>query len=119
MGLQIMIGKIRKTYGDYQTPQWFSDEVLQVIFKRNINPNVCFEPTCGIGNFIKSAIKMYPNCKGIGIEINSNYAEICQQDLQNKNVKIINDDIFSFQYQNLFTKNDKILIIGNPPVGYK
>lgn len=49
-----------KELGDYQTPLYVTDIICDYL-KNNlkINPDVIIEPTCGIGNFIKSSSKVF------------------------------------------------------------
>ena len=66
-----MTGK--RTFGDFQTPLEFTDFVCNVLKKKlDIKPVVVLEPTCGIGNFLKSSLCF--NAKAYyGIEINPDY----------------------------------------------
>ena len=61
----------KREYGDYQTPMYFAQKICNYLqtFKR-IAPSTVIEPTCGIGNFLESALVF--NAKDyIGIEINT------------------------------------------------
>ena len=102
----------KKEYGDYQTPINFCKKVCKYL-KENlkIQPDIIVEPTCGEGNFLKSASERFANCELIGIEIDN---EKLNKVPPLKNLTLINEDIFKFEF-NLFDKTQKYLIIGNPP----
>ena len=52
----------QKELGDYQTPLYFTDIICEYLKKDlKIDPEVIIEPTCGIGNFLKSTSKTFPN----------------------------------------------------------
>lgn len=105
----------KREFGDYQTPLSFTGRICSYLsVKRNIKPLTVIEPTCGIGNFLKSSL-IFNADKYYGIEINSKYCEYCQQNISDRRVNIINGDIFSFDFKNLIDNISNILIIGNPP----
>ncbi len=46
--------ELKKEFGDYQTPNTFSDKVCD--FLKNVlllSPEIILEPTSGVGNFIQ------------------------------------------------------------------
>ena len=99
MGLLIMNGK--RAYGDYQTPEDFSLEVCQFLKeKRKVNPSIIIEPTCGVGSFLKSSL-IFGASEIVGIEINSNYCEICKETINDSRVHILNIDFFSFDLKSI------------------
>lgn len=112
-----MNGKtLKKEFGDYQTPYNFS-ELVCVILKNELklSPKTIIEPTCGVGNFIKSSSKFFPDAEKIfGVEINSDYCDICKNENPSKKISIINSDFFNFDSSTLFN-NEETLFIGNPP----
>ncbi len=106
-----MTGK--RTFGDFQTPLEFTDFVCNVLKKKlDIKPVVVLEPTCGIGNFLKSSLcfdaKAY-----YGIEINPDYCQRCIDEIADSRVQIINQNIFEYDLKKI--RQDKTLILGNPP----
>ena len=105
----------KREYGDYQTPIDFAERVcLYLKDYRQINPSAIVEPTCGVGNFLKSSL-MFKADEYYGIEINSEYCEICRKSINNDKVNVINSDFFSFSSKNLIKNKHQILILGNPP----
>ena len=115
-----MTGKsLKKEFGDYQTPIEFATKICDYIKnKLGENPSVIIEPTCGIGNFIKSSLVVFDNVDSVkGIEINFEYIDICKKNNDfDDRLDIYNDNFFTFdtrQFQNI--TDDNTLIIGNPP----
>lgn len=118
-------GKEIIEFGDYQTPEWFVNEIcLYLKNQLNINPKYIFEPTFGIGNFIKGSIRIFNNVKNIfGVEIKEKYynianAEINKMITDDKKIELFNDNIFTFNFDKIKSKiepEDELLIIGNPP----
>jgi len=111
-------------YGDYQTPISFAHSVcVKLKDQYNLSPTVIFEPTFGIGNFIESALIEFENVQtAYGVEVGSDYYTLTKERLLDKGfsdiLALYNDDIFSFDFSNIkesVSKDDKILIIGNPP----
>lgn len=50
-----------KELGDYQTPLFFTKTICEYLKNDlKINPDIIIEPTCGIGNFIKTANEYFP-----------------------------------------------------------
>lgn len=103
----------KKEFGDYQTPPFFCEIVCNYLKSNlNIKPDIIIEPTCGIGNFLKSASMTFPNAKLYGIDIDN--AKLKQVNRDIRNLELINDDIFNFSFKR-FDKSCSFLIIGNPP----
>lgn len=101
-----------KELGDYQTPLYFTQTICKYLKEDlKISPEIIIEPTCGIGNFLKSASEFF-NCQElIGLDINKN--RLKQVDSSIPNLKLIHDNIFTFKFN---ADNDKsYLILGNPP----
>lgn len=105
----------RREYGDYQTPIEFAERVCRYLKEqRHIRPSAVVEPTCGIGNFLKSSL-LFEAKEYYGIEIDPEYCEICRNSIKNEKVNIINSDFFSFSSKDLVKDKREILVIGNPP----
>lgn len=105
----------KREFGDYQTPADFAEKVCNYLKdSRKIKPTAIIEPTCGIGNFIKSSL-IFEAKEYYGIEINPEYCNICRNQIKDNRVKIINSDFFTFSSKRLVQDNRQILIIGNPP----
>ena len=103
----------RKEFGDYQTPLFFTDTICEYLKNElKIMPEIIIEPTCGIGNFLKSTSEFFPNSELYGIEIDP--AKLKEVDETIPNLTLINEDIFKFKFENI-DKSKPILIIGNPP----
>lgn len=105
----------KREYGDYQTPIHFTEEVcLYLKNYRHIKPSAVIEPTCGLGSFIQSSL-VFDAKEYYGIEINSEYCEICKNKIKDNRVRIINSDFFTFSSKSLIKNKSQILVIGNPP----
>lgn len=105
----------KREFGDYQTPIDFAKKVCDYLrFEKHIQPSTILEPTCGIGNFLESSFSLNAN-KYYGIEINSEYCKYCEERFINKNVTIINSDVFTFNLKTLINNETNLLVIGNPP----
>ena len=117
----------RAEYGDFQTNRNLSNNICSVLKKSDINPEIILEPTCGKGNFIISSLNTFENIKYVyGIEIYKPYVwetkfTILDYFLNNKSnppeINIYHYDIFDFNFNVIYDKHkeQKILIIGNPP----
>lgn len=113
-----MYGSIKKELGDYQTPIEFAGVITNFV-KNNISfsPSKILEPTCGVGNFLVTSSKEFKNADIIGIDINSDYLRVAKEALDEfgkLNYKLINRNIFDYEYEDIHSK-EKVLIIGNPP----
>ena len=105
----------KREYGDYQTPVDFAKKVCAYLMDyHHIKPSAVIEPTCGLGSFLKSSLLFEAN-EYYGIEINSEYCDICKKEINDSRVKIINSDFFAFSSKALIQDKSQILIIGNPP----
>lgn len=103
----------KKEFGDYQTPLAFTETICEYLKnKLEITPEIIIEPTCGIGNFLKSASEFFPGKELYGIDIDA--AKLKEVDKGIPRLNLINEDIFKFGFDNI-DKNKPILIIGNPP----
>ena len=105
----------KRIYGDYQTPIGFAEKICHYLTDyRNISPSAIVEPTCGVGNFLKSSLLFGAN-EYYGIEINPEYCEKCRNFVNDSKVTVINSDFFAFQSKSLIKDKRQILVIGNPP----
>lgn len=105
----------KREYGDYQTPVDFAKKVCKYLCEhRHIEPSAIVEPTCGLGNFLKSSL-IFNAGEYYGIEINPEYCTECQSLINDDRVKIINSDFFIFSSKALIKDKRQILVIGNPP----
>ncbi|WP_343253433.1 hypothetical protein [Ligaoa zhengdingensis] len=104
-----------REYGDYQTPMDFADKVCRYLKDiRHLEPSAIVEPTCGLGNFLKSSL-LFNAKEYYGIEINPEYCETFRNSINDERVNIINSDFFSFSSKVLIKDKRQILVIGNPP----
>lgn len=96
---------------DFQTPLFLTEQICEYLKNDlKISPNIIIEPSCGIGNFLKTASKIFPHTKLYGIENDKN--KLDKIDKKISNLKLINEDIFTFKCNNI-NENKSYLIIGN------
>lgn len=105
----------KREFGDYQTPADFAEKVcIYLKDYRHIRPSAIIEPTCGVGNFLKSSL-IFDADEYYGIEINPDYCDVCRNRIKDEKIKIINSDFFTFPLKSLIKDKRLILVIGNPP----
>ena len=105
----------KREYGDYQTPDGFALEICKFLKDRkNLNPSIIVEPTCGTGSFIKGSLIFDANYI-LGIEINAEYCQQCQKSIIDPRVQVINKNFFSCDFMPMIKDKGDILVIGNPP----
>ncbi|MDY6781046.1 MAG: SAM-dependent methyltransferase [Cyanobacteriota bacterium] len=112
--------KTKIEYGDFQTPIDLAEKVCEKLASLGVNPDLIIEPTCGIGNFVDAASRIFQlTPKIIGVEINPLYV----QAIKNKK-KLLCDCRISIKQGNFFDLNwsaliddacQNILILGNLP----
>jgi 16S rRNA A1518/A1519 N6-dimethyltransferase RsmA/KsgA/DIM1 with predicted DNA glycosylase/AP lyase activity len=108
----------KKEFGDFQTPLELSSLMVNILNEKNIYPNVIIEPTCGVGNILLTAYEFFHPQKAIGIEINNTYCKkVLEKSNGNRNILIVNDDIFTSMntIKKVINDKDVCLFIGNPP----
>lgn len=119
-----LIKRDKLEYGDFQTPLGLARKICGWLKKQEIKPQVLVEPTCGYGNFIIAALETFPSIQYVyGIEIYKQYIAETEKKLepfvktQNITVKIIQDDVFHFRFNDIAKKHqpESILVLGNPP----
>ncbi len=102
-------------YGDFQTPVELSEILCELLRNKDFDFGGIIEPTCGVGNFLNSAIQSYPEATAIGVEINSEYSKIAKNNLQSR-AQIHTNDFFTTDWESIINSiTGNILVIGNPP----
>ena len=106
-----------KEFGDFQTPGDLAFEVCLLLSRLKIQPQTIIEPTCGLGNLMRSAGKIFYTSKIYGFEISSEYVESAKNKFDgDENITISQTDFFENDWTNFVKKLPKpILILGNPP----
>ena len=104
----------KREYGDYQTPFNFALKICTFLKEeKNLKPEIILDPTCGIGNFLKAS-KIFEAEKYFGVEINPNHCKECIKNFSDERLNVINEDFFQCDLS-ILSKDDNLLIIGNPP----
>ncbi|MGI8787401.1 MAG: SAM-dependent methyltransferase [Pyrinomonadaceae bacterium] len=106
-----------KEFGDFQTPRELAFEICLLLSRLNIHPQTIVEPTCGLGNFIQAAKKIFFSSVIYGFEISSKYSESAKDKFSNdENTSISQADFFEKDWTSFVENLPKpILILGNPP----
>jgi type I restriction-modification system DNA methylase subunit len=113
--------KTKLEYGDFQTPLELAEMVCRKLVELDVNPRTIIEPTCGIGNFIQAAARLFPSAdKIIGVEIiNQNYLKevrLNKQLFQDERYEIWHGDSFQFDWASLVDGcSERLLVLGNFP----
>ncbi|MCF7956303.1 MAG: SAM-dependent methyltransferase [Phycisphaerae bacterium] len=113
--------KIIIEFGDFQTPLSLAEQTAEVVLSLFSEPDTVIEPTCGLGNFLKSTAKIRPEIKDfIGWEINPEYVKLAKDNLSEFNnraeFKIQQQDFFSIDWKKVDEYfSFPLLFIGNPP----
>ena len=107
-------------FGDFQTPLDLATQITKKLVFLGVEPNIVFEPTCGIGNFLQAASGTFKSAnKIIGIDINPIYVKEAQNNINlNKDyrIKVYRDNFFDFNWSDFSNSfPGKILVIGNLP----
>ncbi len=120
----------RVSYGDWQTPAALAEKVCRYHCAKFGNPDVVIEPTCGLGSFVFSALKVFSDIKEIhALEINRGYTtelkfKLLSESLarplhKHPDIYIYNADFFDFDFSPIIERSRKngwnTAVIGNPP----
>ena len=106
-----------KEFGDFQTPRELAFEICLLLSRLNIHPQTIVEPTCGLGNLIQAARKIFFSSEIYGFEISSKYAKSAEDKFSgDENILISQTDFFEKDWTIFIADLAKpILILGNPP----
>lgn len=108
-------------FGDFQTPPELAERCCALLAATGFSPASILEPTCGQGNFLSAALKIFPGAtKAVGLEINPAYAEVARLQTQDRQatqqVTIHEEDFFRADWAAILRQlPDPPLVIGNPP----
>lgn len=121
---------VDKDLGDFQTPIHLTDKICRILGDSGFTPDLVIEPTCGEGNFVISAIKIFPTLKHIYcVDTQSKYEWFLKLNILKLSfdrnipakIEFYCDNIFTHRISDRFRKflNSKgrhnLLILGNPP----
>jgi hypothetical protein len=113
--------KRRAEFGDWQTPLELARMSCSKLIDLGINPDVIFEPTCGVGAFVLAAQEAFPCASAIhGYEVNPEYLSRLSEKLERisgaSQVHISQADFFSHDWDaSLAVVKGNLLVLGNFP----
>ena len=106
-------------FGDFQTPEYLTNQICQKLKTLNIDAETIIEPTCGKGNFLVSAKCNFPFKKLLGFEVNDDYVTVLKNrfELQNDdNIRIFKSNFFETDWKSIVQEvNGPVLVLGNLP----
>lgn len=111
--------KDKVEFGDFQTPRELASRVCSLIKESGIAPSSIVEPTCGVGNFLISALEQFPSIrKGIAVDINHHYTKTVKENIgkDESRIEVRTGDFFQFNWNRCIAAlPEPVLVIGNPP----
>ena len=107
-------------FGDFQTPPALAADVCELLKASGVRPASVVEPTCGIGNFLIAALKVFPAAdRVIGVDINSQYVATARSRIAEladpQKVELHCGSFFAAEWDTLASLAEPILAVGNPP----
>ncbi len=107
-------------YGDFQTPDELSQQVVTLLKCIGVQPTVILEPTCGFGSFVHASIDGFGNgASYYAFDMNSSYLEQLKQRVPSDllQMTIRRQNFFEHNWKAFFANmaSENILVIGNPP----
>ena len=113
-------------WGAIQTPREITDKTCRFLKSIGVMPDLVLEPTFGTGNFILSALDVFPGIKKVyGIEIHKGHEWAFKSKLlhnrlrskrDNPEFRLFNESIFEHEFDMRYISDAaNPLIIGNPP----
>lgn len=119
---------VRSEYGDFQTNTDLAKSITNFLReKKNINPEILIEPTCGKGNFIIAALSVLKKIeKVVAIEIYKPYTWEAKFNIidfyvsnpaeRKPEIEVIHYNVFDYDFKLPAEQHGKnILVLGNPP----
>jgi hypothetical protein len=112
--------KVRKEYGDFQTPLSLARRVTALLGQAGLRFGTVVEPTCGVGMFLRAAAEGFGRSpKYWGFDINGQYVGEARASLSEVgplDVTIEQRDFYSINWEDFFSEQvGPLLIVGNPP----
>ncbi|MBE7411424.1 MAG: hypothetical protein L6Q37_11715 [Bdellovibrionaceae bacterium] len=104
-------------FGDFQTPDIFANDVVNLIGKLIDKPSLVIEPTSGVGSFINAAFNLWGDqVQYRGYEINDEYYKsACSRFEKNESILVCKTDFFNTDWETIIKSEKNALVLGNPP----
>ncbi len=79
-----------------------------------VSPRSVVEPTCGLGAFLRAAIREFPECEtALGFDVEPKYVEAAGSI---ERARVRRADAFTHDWESTFERlPDPVLVVGNPP----
>lgn len=112
--------KLRKEYGDFQTPPLLARRVIELIAQGEQRFGTVVEPTCGVGGFMRAAAERFGAAAAyVGFDINEGYVEKARAALAEVgpvDARVEQRDFYEINWEEFFAEQrGRLLIVGNPP----
>lgn len=88
----------------YFTPFWFAESIVERYFPRLDATDVCIEPSCGEGSFLRA---IPAPVRAVGVEIDARVAEIARRETRR--------EVICGDFRTVPLTIEPTFIIGNPP----
>ena len=118
----------KSEYGDFQTPLELARTICRWLSQNGVAPEVLIEPTLGQGHFILAALDTFPSLRFVyGVEIYEPYVNEAKRSIEHllsrqkrnhrPSINLYQEDVFQFSFDAISQKHrdQKILVLGNPP----
>lgn len=113
--------KLRKVFGDFQTPPALADRMTAVLALQGLRPRSMVEPSCGMGAFLEAGLRRLKTIeRAMGVEINDSYLAEARERTNGvgagAKVELHCADFFRFPWADELKKLPQpVLLLGNPP----
>jgi len=98
-------------FGDFQTPLPLAQALVKTLPVRAWAR--ILEPTCGIGNFLRAAVDVFPEADAVGVETQEHYVAKARSV-----ARVVHANVFEFDLANDLpwrSAAGPTLVLGNPP----
>lgn len=107
-------------HGDFQTPPELCAEVLELLRRRGVEPEVVLEPACGAGGFVIAAARGFPRARIVGVELNETHLAAARKQTTEhgfaERVELHRADFFELDWEEVVAPvAGPLLVLGNPP----
>ena len=110
----------KKEYGDFQTPLSLARRVVALLEQEATYIKTVIEPTCGVGAFLQAVAESLGTSPDYyGFDLNADYVQTAGTTLARLGLRrgiVEQRDFYDIDWRQFVSeKNNRLLIIGNPP----